>query len=130
MSRIDEIKSDLANNAAALAALAELERAAAEPRLWLAEPVAGDYATYENDAVSSTPEEAIKRAERCHYAEFRPVPLYTAPPPAPVAEIREPTPEECERIGKLWDSKATGLCRTGRDMFDAVCAVMWPKEGL
>ena len=28
-------------------------------------------------------------------------PLYAAPP-APVAEIREPTPEECERIYSFW----------------------------
>ncbi|MFK5173570.1 hypothetical protein ACI3QN_13735, partial [Propionibacterium freudenreichii] len=31
ISRIDEIKADLANNASALAALAELENTAAEP---------------------------------------------------------------------------------------------------
>jgi len=105
VSRIDEIKADLASNAAALAALAELERAAATPRLWLAEPVSGDYAGYENDIVSAAaPEWAIKRAQRCYYAEFRAVPLYTVPPPAPVAEIRDVvvTDEMCDRayIGK------------------------------
>jgi len=110
----------------AIAALAELEKAAREPRVWLAEPVAGDYASY-IEMVARTPEKALANATGCYYAEFRAVPLY-AVPPAPVAEIREPTPEECERIGKLWDSKATGLCRTGRDMFNAVRAVMWPKS--
>ncbi len=35
VSRIDEIKSDLANNSAALAALAELEKAAGEPVAWM-----------------------------------------------------------------------------------------------
>lgn len=117
----------------ALAALAELERAAATPRLWLAEPVSGDYAGYENDIVSAAaPEWAIKRAQRCYYAEFRAVPLYTVPPPAPVAEIREPTPEECERICTEYERllMREGTCG-GRDAFDAVRAVMLPKsEGL
>lgn len=35
VSRIDEIKADLANNSAALAALAELEKAAGEPVAWM-----------------------------------------------------------------------------------------------
>lgn len=45
-----------------------------------------------------------------------------------LVEIREPTPEECERI----DSMYASLDRTshGRAMFDACRAVMWPKEGL
>jgi len=45
-----------------------------------------------------------------------------------LVEIREPTPEECERIYRHWEQRATGLCRTGRDAFDAVRAVMWPKS--
>ena len=63
--------------------------------------------------------------------------LYTTPLPAKPAplgpalglvEIREPTPEECERI----DSVYASLDRTshGRAMFNAVRNVMWPKEGL
>jgi hypothetical protein len=112
----------------ALAALAELERAAAEPLLWLADPVAGDYAGYASDIVSAiAPEWAIKRAQRCYYAEFRAVPLYTAPPPAPVAEIREPTPEECERIARestVMMATSSTYEQIGRAMFDAVRAVM------
>ena len=186
ISRIDEIKADLANNASALAALAELERAATTPRLWLAEPVAGDYASY-IEMVARTPEKVLANAMQCYYAEFRPVPLYAAPP-APVAEIREvvvtdemcdrayigkwrgvpelighepddedrqwsrewleawrtelgpalglvelkePTPEECERICTEYERllMREGTCG-GRDAFDAVRAVMWPKEGL
>jgi len=52
--------------------------------------------------------------------------------PAPVAEIREPTPEECERICTEYERllMREGTCG-GRDAFDAVRAVMWPKsEGL
>jgi len=55
--------------------------------------------------------------------------------PAQVAEIREPTPEECRRIHAFWLSAGGCIGRTpgeriGRAMFDAVSAVMWPKEGL
>jgi len=51
--------------------------------------------------------------------------------PAPVAEIREPTLEECERISRycrgypMADESAIGHA-----MFDAVKGVLWPKEGL
>ena len=111
----------------AIAALAELEKAAREPRVWLAEPVAGDYASY-IEMVARTPEKALANATGCYYAEFRAVPLYTAPP-APVAEIREPTPEECERICTEYERllMREGTCG-GRDAFDAVRAVMWPKS--
>ena len=50
-----------------------------------------------------------------------------------LVELKEPTPEECERIYKHWEQKATGarpLCQSGMDMFDACRAVLWPKEGL
>jgi len=49
--------------------------------------------------------------------------------PAPVAEIREPTPEECERICTEYERllMREGTCG-GRDAFDAVRAVMWPKS--
>lgn len=58
-------------------------------------------------------------------------PLYTAPPPAPIAEMREPSPEECKRICTEYERllMREGTCG-GRDAFDAVRAVMWPKEGL
>lgn len=112
----------------ALAALAEMERAAREPRVWLAEPVAGDYASY-IEMVARTPEKALANATGCYYAEFRAVPLYAAPP-APVAEIREPTPEECERIDREWKRLIdyTSENNSGRAMFRAVRAVMWPKS--
>ena len=50
-----------------------------------------------------------------------------------LVEMREPTQEEGEAIYKHWEHAATGcrpLCQSGRDMFNAVRAVMWPKEGL
>jgi len=80
VSRIDEIKADLASNAAALAALAELERAAKEPYLYMAQPIAGDYARYSHPMVSYEPAKCVANAADCYYAEFRAVPLYTAPP--------------------------------------------------
>ena len=53
--------------------------------------------------------------------------------PAPVAEIREPTPEECKRIHAFWLSAEGCNGRTpgermGGLMFNAVRAVMWPKS--
>lgn len=56
-------------------------------------------------------------------------PPVTSDPPAPVAEIREPTPEECERICTEYERMLMreGTCG-GRDAFDAVRAVMWPKS--
>ena len=97
---------------AALAALAELERAAAEPVAY----DCGGYTHYVRDGD--------------HLISNNDVPLYAAPP-APVAEIREPTPEECERICTEYERllMREGTCG-GRDAFDAVRAVMWPKEGL
>ena len=50
-----------------------------------------------------------------------------------LVEMREPTQEDGEAIYKHWEHAATGcrpLCQSGRDMFNAVRAVMWPKEGL
>ena len=115
-----------------------------------------------------------------HYVDTMPCPCSTTPPPAPVAEMREPvevTDEMCRRVAtalhrvtlcanapdmrdvlQLWQRELgptlgmmswrgpTGAeCRdienqftlmnmrletpTGRDMFDAVRAVMWPKGG-
>lgn len=48
-----------------------------------------------------------------------------------LVEIREPTPEECERICTEYERllMREGTCG-GRDAFDAVRAVLWPKEGL
>lgn len=53
-------------------------------------------------------------------------------PPAPVAEIREPTDDECRNIwreAKANEGDGSKVC-AGRAMFDAVRAVLWPKEGL
>jgi len=46
-----------------------------------------------------------------------------------LVEIREPTPEECERICTEYERLLLreGTCG-GRDAFDAVRAVMWPKS--
>lgn len=46
-----------------------------------------------------------------------------------LVEIREPTPEECERICTEYERllMREGTCG-GRDAFDAVRAVMWPKS--
>ena len=175
VSRIDEIKADLANNAAALAALAELEKAAADPVAWvIGKPTHGhEIGRYLAWNAGHVPHSVGSAAE----------PLYAAPP-APVAEIREvvvtdemgkkvyekwvclprrigcsfavshgidmidavraelgptlglvelkePTPEECERICTEYERllMREGTCG-GRDAFDAVRAVMWPKEGL
>ena len=45
-------------------------------------------------------------------------------------KLKEPTPEECERICTEYERllMREGTCG-GRDAFDAVRAVMWPKEG-
>jgi len=52
-----------------------------------------------------------------------------------LVEIREPTPEECEKIARKYRGTGVGytegaLRRYGRDLFAAVAAVLWPKEGL
>jgi len=52
-----------------------------------------------------------------------------------LVELKEPTPEECERIYSFWigaegcNGRTPGE-RMGRIMFDACRAVMCPKEGL
>jgi len=47
-----------------------------------------------------------------------------------LVEIREPTPEECERIDREWKRLIdyTSENNSGRAMFRAVRAVMWPKS--
>jgi len=183
VSRIDEIKADLA---AALAALAELEKAAAEPVAWMWDDMLGISHTYVSPKRPTWPD-AGASPEMAVAINVRP--LYAAPP-APVAKIREavvtddvlqsaflracaisdgqgprgldiggtdndeasiwleawrselgptlglvdlkePTPEECERICTEYERllMREGTCG-GRDAFDAVRNVMWPKEGL
>lgn len=120
-----EIMRDMGWSGAALDgldALADLERAAAEPVAWIiCKPTHGhDIGRYLAWNAGHVPHSVGSAAE----------PLYAAPP-APVAEIREPTPEECERICTEYERllMREGTCG-GRDAFDAVRAVMWPKEGL
>lgn len=49
-----------------------------------------------------------------------------------LVEIREPTPEECERISMAYYDDEALVDRDhrhlGKDMFIAVRAIMWPKE--
>ncbi len=55
-----------------------------------------------------------------------------------MVEIREPTPEECERICTEYERLLMRECTCGgrectcggRDAFEAARNVMWPKEGL
>ena len=160
----------------ALAALAELEKAAAEPVAWMYDK--GD----EEGLV--TPFNPLTTPGHGGRKNIRP--LYAAPP-APVAEIREvvvtrpmchgawarfwsepnngdscdqalrwleawrselgpalglaeirePTPEECADIAEWFKSECEACCINpqesadyGRAIFDAVKIVMWPKEGL
>lgn len=171
--------SNIAAAQEALAALAELEKAAADPVAWvIGKPTHGhEIGRYLAWNAGHVPHSVGSAAE----------PLYAAPP-APVAEIREvavtdemcerayigkwrgvpelighepddedrqwsrewleawrtelgpalgmvelkePTPEECERICTEYERllMREGTCG-GRDAFDAVRAVMWPKEGL
>ena len=114
-----------ASRGQALAALAELERAAKEPVAWMWNDELG---IPHASAGSKKPVwlESSASAEYIKQANLRP--LY-ATPPAPVAEIREPTPEECERICTEYERllMREGTCG-GRDAFDAVRAVMWPKS--
>lgn len=74
VSRIDEIKADLASNASALAALAELEQAAAEPVAWMYDK--GD----EGGLV--TPFNPLTTPGHGGRKNIRP--LYAAPPAKPV----------------------------------------------
>ena len=117
----------------AFAALAELERAAAEPLFILTTGAIdsdGEQDDWDIECDSQRRLDAF-----CAARPGSEVNLYAAPP-APVAEIREPTPEECERIYSFWLSAEGCNGRTpgermGMIMFDAVRAVMWPKsEGL
>lgn len=112
----------------ALAALAELEKAAAEPVAWMWNGMLGIPQVYASQKRPTWPDAGSSPAMA---VAINVRPLYTAPPPAPIAEMREPSPEECERICTEYERllMREGTCG-GRDAFDAVRAVMWPKEGL
>ncbi len=106
----------------ALAALAELERAASEPVAWMWNDLIGIPHTYVSPTRPTWPDAGSSPAMA---VAINVRPLYAAP----VAEIREPTPEECERICTEYERllMREGTCG-GRDAFDAVRAVMWPKS--
>ena len=109
----------------ALAALAELERAASGPVAWMWNDELG---IPHASAGSKKPVwlESSASAEYIKQANLRP--LY-ATPPAPVAEIREPTPEECRRIENQFILMNMRLeTSPGRDVFDSVRAVMFPQK--
>ena len=110
----------------ALAALAELEKASAEPVAWMWNDEIG---VPHASAGSKKPVwlESSASAEYIKQANLRP--LYAAPP-APVAKMREPTPEECKRIAREYygDIPINAPEIAGSVMFDAVRAVMWPKS--
>lgn len=131
----------------ALAALAELERVAAP--VPTQEAIAGAVADILGDAYHCTrawsawsygtmTEDdfySVSESDTPNEIAAKVAGLYAAPP-APVAEIREPTPEECERIYAFWlnsegcNGRTLGE-RMGGLTFNAVRAVMWPKsEGL
>lgn len=115
----------------ALAALAELERAAKEPVAWMWNDGLG---IPHASAGSKKPVwlESSASAEYIKQANLRP--LYAAPP-APVAEIREPTPEECADMAEWFKGECQACCinpqesaNYGRAIFDAVKIVMLPKS--
>ena len=108
----------------ALAALAELERAAAEPVAWMWNDMLGIPQVYASQKRPTWPDAGSSPAMA---VAINVRPLYTAPPPAPVAEMREPTPEECERIARestVMMATSSTYEQIGRAMFDAVRAVM------
>ncbi len=117
----------------AKAALAELERAAQAPVGYVTPTI---YRMLTSD-------DPIDRSAAGRYAilfaandrsDTSTMPLYAAPP-APVAEIREPTPEECADMAEWFKSECQACCINpqesadyGRAIFDAVKIVMLPKS--
>lgn len=103
----------------ALSALAELERAAAEPVAWIiCKPTHGhDIGRYLAWNAGHVPYSVGTAAE----------PLYTTPPPAPVAEMREPSDDDCREMWLRcadYDVDVLDKAECGRAMFNAVRAVM------
>ena len=164
----------------ALAALAELERAAAQPvayqyahpyfgggKIWREEQRWNGHTSDEARALYAAPPAPVSEirevevtdemAERAYISKWRGVPelidhepddedrqwarewlsAWRAElgPTLGLVEIREPTPDECERISMAYYDDEALVDRDhrhlGKDMFAAVRAVMWPKsEGL
>ena len=116
----------------ALAALAELERAAQTPA-----PVAEIREAVITDEVARKVFNAwidarwrLNEGQDAKYGHAM-INVVRAElgPALGLVEIREPTPEECERICTEYERllMREGTCG-GRDAFDAVRAVMWPKS--
>lgn len=116
VSRIDEIKADLANNSAALAALAELEKAAA-PQF-----VAGEVTEEMCQRVAASFYGADTFANGVEMHEALQLWRKELGPALGLVEIREPTPGECARIcnDALEQSDGVNADALGRTMFDAV----------
>lgn len=117
ISRIDEINADLANNAAALAALAELEKAAAEPVATvclITDRFAHNHCIEAQLQVDPSTQLPIGTK------------LYAAPP-APVAEIRDVvvTDEMCDRAYILKWENQTSLAGAEPDEEDRQWAREW-----
>lgn len=112
----------------ALAALAELERAAAQPVAWMWNDELG----IPHVLAGQKKPVWVEKGLSSHMAKIVNLrPLY-AVPPVPVAKIREPTDDECRNIwreAKANEGDGSKVC-AGRAMFDAVKGVLWPKEGL
>jgi hypothetical protein len=111
----------------ALSALAELERAAAEPdeatceRVWYRYFPLKDLQAATNYAISRNWLTAWR-------AELGPT--------LGMVELKEPTPEECADMAEWFKSECQACCINpqesadyGRAIFDAVKIVMWPKGG-
>jgi len=117
----------------ALAALAELERAAQTPA-----PVAEIREAVITDEVARKVFNAwidarwrLNEGQDAKYGHAM-INVVRAElgPALGLVEIREPTPEECERIDREWKRLIdyTSENNSGRAMFRAVRAVMWPKS--
>jgi len=158
----DEARALYAAPPAPVAALAELERSAAEPVAtvlgivveWTGEqPTAGTKLYTVPPAPVAEIRDVVVTDEMCDRAyigKWRGVPELIGHEPDDedrqwsrewleawrselgpalgLVEIREPTPEECERICTEYERllMREGTCG-GRDAFDAVKIVMWPK---
>jgi len=167
--------TSLTPQADALAALAELERAASEPvayqyahpyfgggKIWRQEQRWNGHTSDEARALYAAPPApvaeireveitdamALRISEKYHGIQFEAdfsvglgrdmIAAVRAElcPALGLVELKEPTPEECERIYAFWLSAEGCSGRTpgermGGLMFNAVRAVMWPKsEGL
>lgn len=109
---------------AALAALAELEKSASPQ--FVAGVVTDDVAARVLTHFSNFP---VRLSNAQNGRDMIAAVRSELGPALGLVEIREPTPEKCDRIKDAWINRQR--CGDfGRAMFDAVHAVMRPKEGL